>query len=273
MALAAPLADPTAVIGRRVAAAVIDGLIVTVPTFAAVTSQMEYITRDRVGSAFDDFCDQFMDQQDGLCVQVGDKAYFDDTAASPAGTLTFFVLSIGLLVVLQGLAGWTVGKVVMGLRTVKEDGSVPGLGKAFVRWLLLLIDSLPCIPLIGFITAASTNGHRRVGDMAAKTFVVRASAAGSPINVPGLTLAAPAGYAVPAAYGTPTTPPGGWGGPPATPTAAPPTAPTAPASAPAGSGSPQWDQARGTYIQWDAAQGRWLQWDEATRTWSTIPGQ
>lgn len=242
--MATPTAtDPTAVIGRRVVATVIDGAVVIGPTIAIATSNMEYITRERVGRRFDDFCDDYLDQYSGTCIELGNTAYFSDASSNP-GSFAFIGLSILLLVVLQGITGWTVGKLLMGLRTVREDGRVPGIGKAFLRWLLLIIDALPCIPLVGFICALTTQGHRRVGDMAAKTFVVRASAAGQPIAVSGLTVAPPA----PAMYST-----------------APPT--------PAGGQAPQWDEARGTYIQWDATSSRWLQWDEATRTWSPIAGQ
>jgi uncharacterized RDD family membrane protein YckC len=265
-----PATDPTAVFGRRVLAAVIDGVVVLVPGGAIASSQMEYITRDRVGAGFNDFCDDFMEQEGGTCLQLGDRAYFNEDEVS-LGNLAFIGLAFLLFVIIQGLTGWTIGKLVTGLRTVKEDGSVVGIGKAFVRWLLWVVDGLPCLGLVGGITALTTKGHRRIGDMAAKTFVVQASAAGSPIVVPGLT-AAPTGF-------TPTTNagpgvPGGWGAPP--PAGAPQAwgAPStsAPPSAPSATG-PQWDAARGTYIQWDPAQGRWLQWDEGTRTWVPIPGQ
>jgi uncharacterized RDD family membrane protein YckC len=254
----AAVTDPTAVIGRRVVAALIDGTVVIGPTVAIAMSNMEYITRATVeqqGGRFDDFCEDYTSELGGACVHVGDRAYFSDGSANP-GSFAFLGLSILLLVVLQGVTGWTIGKLLTGLRTVKEDGSAPGIMKALLRWLLLLIDGLPCIPLVGFILALTTQGHRRVGDMAAKTFVVRARAAGQPILVPGLTVAP----TTPAMYGAP---PGAadW-----TPPAAPPPAP------PTGQG-PQWNPARGTYIQWDAARSRWLQWDDESRTWSPIPGQ
>lgn len=242
-AVAPPTTDPTAVTGRRVVAAVIDGVVVLAPTIAIATSEMEYITRERVGRRFDDFCDEYTDQISGTCVQLGDRAYFSDTTANP-GSFAFVGLSIVLLVLLQGVTGWTIGKLLTGLRTVREDGSRPGIGKAFVRWILLIVDGLPCIPLVGFICALTTQGHRRVGDMAAKTFVVRSQAAGQPILVPGLTVA-----------------PSATGGH------------TAAAPAPPPGSAPQWDEARGAYIQWDAAGARWLQWDETTRAWSPIPGQ
>ena len=122
-------------------------------------------------------------------------------------------LSLLYLVVLQGLTGKTVGKLTTGIRTVREDGQVPGIGKALIRWLLLIVDDFPYfIPmLVGFVCALSSAGHRRVGDMGAKTFVVVKAAAGQPIAVPGLT-AAPE-YVAPA-WGPAAAPSAtGWGQP------------------------------------------------------------
>jgi uncharacterized RDD family membrane protein YckC len=89
--------------------------------------------------------------------------------------------------VLQGTKGWTLGKLATGIRTVREDnGQVPGVGKATVRWLLLFVDWFPWfLPLVGFITALASSKNQRVGDMVAKTLVVRQDAAGQPIQVAG----------------------------------------------------------------------------------------
>lgn len=127
---------------------------------------------------------------------------------------------------------------------MREDGSPPGLVKAFIRWAFWAIDAFPYVlPLLGPIVALTTQGHRRVGDLAAKTFVVRSSAAGAPIIVPGALGSAP----VPV-----------WN------------APERNAPAPVG---PQWDAARNTYIQWDEARRLWMQWDTAANAWSPIEGQ
>jgi uncharacterized RDD family membrane protein YckC len=262
-----PDSDPTAVFGRRVVAGLIDLAVVLGPSIALATSQMEYLTRGQVGSGFDSFCSAFTAQEGGTCFQLGDRAYFNGDQASP-GNFAFLAISLILLVVIQGLTGWTVGKVLTGIRTVNEDGRAPGIGRALVRWLLFIVDG-PCqsiVPVVGFITALTTQGHRRVGDMVAKTFVVRRSAAGAPIVVPGFTAppATPLAYAV-------SDP---WAGT-AVPSTTDPSAAgwAAPGTAPASGPGPQWDAARNAYIQWDPAQNSWLQWDEATHTWSPIPGQ
>lgn len=292
----APIGDPTAVFGRRIVAYLIDTLILAVPALAMLGSSVERIHVDDIVGYRGDYCERFMDEIGGVCLDVSDVndyVYFmQDVPWGPsllAGLGAFLIA-----VVLQGLTGWTPGKLVMGLRTVQEDGSTVGIGKAFVRWILLIVDGQPCgLPLVGLITAGTTTGHRRVGDMAAKTYVVRAHAAGAPIRAPGQSMPATPGYgdtwspAAPppgAAWGpAPTGSPSSWDQPVAPapveqghqPWATPgdPVAPASEPPTPAGADGPQWDQARGTYIQWDAAQGRWLQWDEAAQRWDVIPGQ
>ena len=188
--------------------------------------------------------------------------------------------------VLQGLHGLDArASCITGLRVVREDGSKPGFVKALVRWVLWIVDGFPyVIPgLTGFIVALSTPGHRRVGDMAANTFVVKRAAAGTPITIgdggqlivgePAAGAAVPGWAPPPAAPGAPT----GWGagGRSARRRAAPPPrrrrpSPRAPRRRTEG---PQWDEARGTYIQWDPAQEKWMQWDEGFKAWTVIPGQ
>lgn len=275
---APPTGDPTAVFGRRVVAAIVDTLILIVPGFMLLSSQFEYLEL-RSSTEASAFCERFMDANNGACFNVNETVYFTEGVFGGA-QLAGLGLSLLVFVVLQGLTGWTPGKLLLGLRTVREDGRPAGIGWAALRWVLLVVDGQPCgLPLVGFITGLTTKGHRRVGDMAAKTFVVRASAAGSPIVVPGLTAPAP-----PAGYGA-----GGWGAP-APPGAGAPTgwgpavdpssgwgAPQQPAS-PAASATttaaaPQWDEARGTYIQWDPAENAWMQWDEPGQRWFKIQGQ
>ncbi len=252
--------DPTAVFGRRFLALLIDAALVLIPTFLVLTASFEYFSAEALdarGVSGEQFCDQVLDG-DGFCADFTDidgieRVYFADSVSS-GSTLLYWGATFGMLVVLQGLTGWTVGKLITGIRVVQEDGRPPGFGKALVRWLLWIVDGFPYfLPLVGFIVGLTTVGHRRVGDMVAKTFVVRASAAGSPVVVPGLTAPPPMG------------PTDGWGAPSSSWTT-----PTPPAPAP---NAPQWDEARGTYIQWDPAQRAWMQWDEGSKAWSPIPGQ
>jgi hypothetical protein len=152
------------------------------------------------------------------CVEVGDTVYYADSGGAVAKIwvppIAVFILNN---MVLAGIAGGSIGKLAFGLRVVKKDtGKIAGVGPNIVRSLLWIVDGQPCgIPLVGLITGLTTKGHRRVGDMAAGTLVLRASAVGVPPVVPGLT--APIGMPVPAALGGYPPPPSGatgWGAPP-----------------------------------------------------------
>jgi hypothetical protein len=261
--------DPTAVFGRRVAASLIDGVVVVGPGLALVSSQFEYREIGDNGPSGTEYCDRYIDQVGGFCTNFGDTVYYADDAGGPAD-LVLLGLALAMFVVLQGLTGWTVGKRLLGLRCVRADGRPPGIGKALLRWVLWLVDGLPCFGLVGFITGLSTVGHRRVGDMAAGTFVVRADAAGAPVEVPGLSTPY-AGTPYP-----PVPPPGAPGAdvpPPSWPSAAvpPPPAYQEPQfPTPTAKEGPQWDERRGTYIQWDPGQSAWVQWDDTAKAWVPI---
>ncbi len=183
-----------------------------------------------------------------------------------------------------------VGQGIFGIRTVERGWCTrPASASSSSAALLWIVDGL-CDGLIAAILILVTKGHRRLGDMAAKTFVVRAGAKGSPIVVPGLEAAAVgAGAAAPVgAYGARQSTPSArarthhphrapWAPPrrsrhrprplhPRRPRPRPPT----PAPEPSG---PQWDAGRNAYIQWDPAGNRWLTYDDAASEWKPIEGE
>ena len=89
-------------------------------------------------------------------------------------TLAYFVL-------LEGLAGATVGKFVLGIRVRGLDGSRIGLGPALVRNLARVVDALPyVIPyLVGGIAVIRSDTRQRFGDRWAKTVVVLVGSEGA----------------------------------------------------------------------------------------------
>jgi len=100
----------------------------------------------------------------------------------------FAALGTGLLyvllnsVVLQGTTGATGGKFLTGARVVKDDGNYPpGMGRALVRTILLVVDLIELILPLGLWVAMFSRGHRRIGDMVANTYVVKAPYAGRPL--------------------------------------------------------------------------------------------
>jgi hypothetical protein len=196
-----------------VAAWVIDSVIILAPSVALFTSDLEYLEESDLDQSGIDFCEDYMDQEEGVCVDVGDRVYFSDGVPEAPWAVALGI-SVLIYVLIQGLRGWTPGKLLFGIRTVSEDGRAPGIGRAIIRWLLFIVDGL-CAGLVGFIVALTSKGHRRVGDMAAKTFVVDNKSMGQPIVVPGMTPGYPAHPGYPGGPGVPGGSGAGWSSPPA----------------------------------------------------------
>jgi uncharacterized RDD family membrane protein YckC len=214
--------DPTNVMGRRIAAFLIDAVIALAVFVAvlALTKSHSYV------KAPSNACQSLRDSGfSGQCLQVGSRVYTWKGSGVALGYLGLAVVTLLNGALLQGISGASVGKLILGLRVVDGGGEVCGLGRAFVRTLLLIVDILFC-GLVGLITASVTHPHRRVGDMAGGTYVVgiddvgRRIAAAEPAYQPAYQY----GYGQPDPGGW--APPGGaapgWGTPPAQAPAAPP---------------------------------------------------
>jgi uncharacterized RDD family membrane protein YckC len=68
--------------------------------------------------------------------------------------------------------GRSIGKKLLRLRVVSEDG-FPATGRQYaVRALLRIVDWLPLFYLLGFGFTASSRGRRRLGDRLAGTMLV-----------------------------------------------------------------------------------------------------
>lgn len=133
------------VTGRRVIAIIIDGLLLAIPF---------WLLSALFGTA---------SAQDG---QVG-------ASLSGMGFLLYSVVVFAYFVLMEGYLGQTVGKMLLGIKVVREDdGEVPGLGTAAIRTLLRLIDGL-FFYLVGFIIVLVSGKNQRLGDMLAHTLVVR----------------------------------------------------------------------------------------------------
>ena len=229
MAYGAPssYADPTKVMGRRFAAALIDAIPAIIIGFIIVGHSLT-----RVDNVSSNFCDIYRATRNGLCIQPSNSstAYYgsDFRTASVLFSLVYWFAVAGLL---QGATGATFGKHMVGLRVVDRDGNLCGMGKALLRTLVGFGEVGFCF-LIGGITALATHPHRRIGDFAAGTFVVAKESVGRPIGTPAS-----------AAYAPPWAPPGGptgWGPPPSS--AQPGWGPTTPPGSTQPAPMPGWGQ-------------------------------
>jgi uncharacterized RDD family membrane protein YckC len=151
---------PTQVVGRRVVAFIIDGLIV-----GAISAITWYALTKDVGAG----------SCSGGGVTINGHCHGFTSSGNRVGWIAInAIVGIGIYWVMQGLTGKTPGKAIMGIKVVNAEGKPPGIWKAFLRYLLWIVDDFPyIIPLLtGFIAALTSQRNQRVGDMVAGTFVV-----------------------------------------------------------------------------------------------------
>ncbi|MDE0802303.1 MAG: RDD family protein, partial [Acidimicrobiales bacterium] len=204
--------DVTAVMGRRIVAWILDFLVYfgfVVALFALLADYVDIPS----GSAFLDACERlrFQDSEAAAgCVEFGDRAYVTsnaDNGIQSLASLAYFVF----FVVVQGITGGSPGKLLTGLRVVDEHGKRAGVGRSLGRTLLWVVDAAPWfLPLVGLITGLTSTGHRRVGDMAAGTYVVSRKDVGQPVTT-GAAVTPPAqgAWGAPPPQWTPQAPPPG----------------------------------------------------------------
>src|SRR4051794_12839415 len=133
-AAAPPIAGPV-LDNKRVAAALIDLLVLVVVGFLLATLSGAYTTSARL-------------------VTVAWVLYY------------YFALEL--------LTGQTLGKKLMGLRVAQADGRPPELRQVAVRTVLRLVDGIG-VYLVGLIAMLATGDRRqRLGDLAAGTIVTTA---------------------------------------------------------------------------------------------------
>ncbi len=84
-------------------------------------------------------------------------------------------LSILYFILFESMDGQTIGKKIMHIKVVSEDSmKKPDLIAVIIRNVLRLIDSFPPnFYIVGFILVILTDKHQRLGDILAKTVVVK----------------------------------------------------------------------------------------------------
>ena len=212
--------------GRRTLAFVIDALIGTALIFVTVLAT--FTTTEFASTlAAEDICTQMDFFTDNVCINSGSTVWVGESDDVGMLMLVWGVYVLVNTLLLPGFTGWSLGKLVMGLRVVKQDTfERAGMGANIGRGVLWVLDAFPWfLPLAGLILGLATPGHRRIGDLAAKTFVVDKSLVGHPPPVRGVG-SVPA--SAPAAFGIAPPPPTGIAQAPLTTPLPPFAAPTGP---------------------------------------------
>lgn len=131
----------------------------------------------------------------GLTIDVSAQAAFESLDfESEADTQNFlrsgtFIVILTLALLVQLLietlyfvfwevvaSGSSVGKRVVGLRVVNDQGMALSFGQSLARNLMRIVDALPSGYLTGLTAIVMSNQGKRLGDLAAGTIVVRLDA-------------------------------------------------------------------------------------------------
>ena len=107
--------------------------------------------------------------------------------------LVYCLIWFTYFIVMEGTLGATVGKLALGVRVVRPDGSAIGWSESFVRNAFRIVDGFPYfLPyVVGAIVIWSGGPtKRRVGDRVGRTCVVTKGSVGAtwtppPVAVPG----------------------------------------------------------------------------------------
>jgi uncharacterized RDD family membrane protein YckC len=103
---------------------------------------------------------------------LGEMAYFSDYFWA-AIIIIFFILTWGYFALLEFFnAGRTIGKWIMGIRVIQDNGQSITFLSAFLRNLLRIVDFLPALYFLGMLMIFLHAKHKRVGDLVAGTIVI-----------------------------------------------------------------------------------------------------
>jgi uncharacterized RDD family membrane protein YckC len=93
--------------------------------------------------------------------------------AMAASILAYFMVSIGYGIILEWYwRGQTLGKRLLGLRVMDEQGLRLQFSQIVIRNLLRFVDSLPLFYFVGGLACLLNRRAQRLGDVAASTVVV-----------------------------------------------------------------------------------------------------
>lgn len=97
-----------------------------------------------------------------------------EAAAAAVSVATLVLIFVGVPVAVETLSrGRSLGKVVCGLRVVREDGGPIRFRHAFVRGLVGVVELLVTLGSVAVLASLVSSRGRRLGDVFAGTLVVR----------------------------------------------------------------------------------------------------
>jgi uncharacterized RDD family membrane protein YckC len=150
------------------------------PTYEAATPQLVYVGVGRrlVAVVIDLIVLGVVNGLIGLIFHSGSMTNVNGAISynsSGPGAALQIIIPFVYYIVMEAIWGATLGKMMLGIRVVKLDGSPISWGESIIRNLLRIIDYIPYfIPyLLGAIFIWTSPTRQRLGDRVAKTVVVR----------------------------------------------------------------------------------------------------
>jgi len=103
-----------------------------------------------------------------------DAVSLDDSLKAGVGVVLLVLFAVQWLyfLVWEARAGWTPGKIALGLRVVTTSGRPIGWSAAALRNLLRAVDVLPVGYAAGVLAASLSPSFQRIGDLVAGTIVI-----------------------------------------------------------------------------------------------------
>lgn len=86
--------------------------------------------------------------------------------------IMFLFIMVAYFVLLEAFFGQTIGKMLIGIKVVADDGLNPGLRRSIIRNILRVVDSLPMFSIYGIYLIQKTPKRSRFGDIKAGTIVI-----------------------------------------------------------------------------------------------------
>ena len=149
-------------IGKRIGAAVIDGIILMV-IFIIIGTFWGERTHETTTSTVT------TTTEGGAPRTTREVTTSTSIELSGIGDLIYLGCWFLVMAVLEGRTGQTIGKMALRVRVIRLNGEPTNIGASFLRHLFDIVD---CMFLIGLIIAANNPQHKRIGDMVAGTYVV-----------------------------------------------------------------------------------------------------
>jgi uncharacterized RDD family membrane protein YckC len=103
---------------------------------------------------------------------------FADITRAPSARPLWIIAAVGFPLyfwLTQAVWGRTLGMRLFGLRVVTTRGARPGVLATFLRTLLMAVDWVPVLFVLGALVIWVTPRNQRLGDLAARTVVVRST--------------------------------------------------------------------------------------------------